>query len=119
MERTTKEITLPESKAIVVLYSFLTGGDKRAIKKKMFGAMTMTFEGEKTKVNDMTGDVIIDQEEFALSLLIISIKEANETPVTDIKTFIYNLSEKDSDFLYDTVNEVTKDSSLSAEDKKK
>jgi hypothetical protein len=119
MERPTKEITLPASKARIVLYTYFTIGDRRKISRATLSGMQMTLDPSNPQTNQtISGESIIDAEEIAFSCII---KEAwsNGEKVENLAEFIENLPDADGIILKDQVNELDKASGLSADQKKK
>lgn len=119
MERKTIELILPESKAKVVLYEFLTGGDFRAIQKKLLGSTNISLQDVKAP-NDISGAALMDADDFTAKILIKSIAIGDgPEEVTDVDKFVYNLSIIDSNTLFEKVREISNASNLSSEAKKK
>lgn len=102
----TTIITLPSGKEFVI-YNYLTGGENRQLQKILLGSATINPNTKE--ISNIPGSVIFDSQELALSFLI---KDFNKTEVD-------NLSQDDSDFLYSKVDEITKNSKLENESKKK
>ena len=120
--RPTEDLTLPECKAKVVMYQFLTGGQLRDI-QKIF-ANEIGFDPIKGKSQELTtlvkGSVLLDAQEKALLLSVKSINLEDGTVVDNISDFIYQLSPADSNLLYERANAlIGEKSALDPESKKK
>lgn len=118
MDRSTIEVVLPQSGAKVVMYEYMTTGDKRKIRRSMMAGMKVSVEGSKTSVGDISGEVMADMEEVALSCLIKEIISKDGVAVTDVQGFVYGLPSSDGDMLYEKVNEINAGSELSGSEKK-
>jgi len=120
MERATTEITLPESKAKVVLYSYLTGGEFRDIQRRLADKVAIQVEdGKVRELQGMQASMMIDEADFTVDFLVKEIFTADGAKVEDVKTFIYNLSIDDNKFIFDKAGEISAASTLSKEAKKK
>lgn len=123
-ERSTIEVILPDSKDKVILYSFLTNGDFRAIQKILLSDVVMGSDelnenaGKSLKLK-LTGSKALDYQEKALRYLVKSVTLADGTDVTDIDAYLYYLTIDDGNFLYTKANELTAVSKLSDDAKKK
>lgn len=119
--RPTEEIVLPDSQARVILYSFLTFGEKRKVKRLAYDAIKGTFDKEKKDIElkDFSAAFQIDAEDLALSLLTKQIFNKDGQEVTNKKEFFDTLSDPDGDALYNKVNALTSISDLTPEAKKK
>lgn len=121
MERPTTELTLPESKAKIVIYSFLTGGDFRKIQRQLLKDLKITEKQVQSGnfFEDISASVGLDQQDLVLEFLIKEATDSSGKKVENIKEFVYNLSIPDSNFLYQTSSKITAGSNLSKELKKK
>ena len=117
MERQTIELILPESNAKVILYEFLTGGDFRAIQKKLLESTSINIKDVKAP-KDISGAAIMEADDFTARLAVKSITDSDK-PISDIETFMYNLSIKDSSVLFEQVRKISTASNLSIAAKKK
>jgi len=118
MERPTKEITLGQSGAVVTLYEFITGRDKRAIEAVYLEAAEVTSkrksggEGE-IEIGGVKGTASHLMTNAAFKAVIKSVKPAGDgaEEVTDPKKvldFILDaIPEADYDQIVAAVNEVT------------
>lgn len=122
-ERPTVDVILPISHAKVTLYTFLRNGDFRLIQRRL--ADTIKFkvqrpnDGEKPVTPELSGGAAILEQDFTLELLTKEVIDANGNKVENISSFYYNLQISDGEALYVKVNELTTDSTLSSERKKK
>lgn len=130
----TKKITLPDSKITLELYSFLSGGEERDIQKLLMasGAMQeIANAGEKIKKDSEPGKLlenidnktfltIYDMQDLAISFAFIAAyaESGEKIVVDDLKLFVRDLPTKDSDVLYNTIQDIINDSSMKKEEKK-
>ncbi len=129
MDRQTTTITLPDSSAVVTLYAQFTYGDFRLIQKKMLETVKIDLSGVdsgsdgkdlmRSGLKEVPGTIAFDEQELTLTLLIKSVVASDGTSINDINQFIYNISMTDGNFLQAKVEEISKTSSLSSENKKK
>jgi len=73
-ERETKTITTPGGHS-VVLKAYLTGREANELKSVMFSALKMNMEDAqsgKVNIGDVPGTFLVDQEQKAMSLLLVS-----------------------------------------------
>ena len=120
--RPTEDLTLPDCKAKVVMYQFLTGGQLRDIQKVFANEIGFDpIKGKSQEIKTLVkGSVLLDAQDKALMLCVKSITLENGTPVENISNFIYELSPADSDFLYERANAlIGEKSALDPEAKKK
>lgn len=118
MDRSTIELVLPQSGAKVVMYEYMTTGDKRKIKRLALGATSVNVSGGETQMGTITGEVLADIEDVALKALIKQITTKDGTDVTDITTFIEELPSQDGDILYEKADEANRQSQVSLTEKK-
>jgi len=116
--RPTKEITLGQSKAVVTLYEYITGRDKRAIEAVYLEAAEITSkrktggEGE-VEIGGVKGSASHLMTNAAFKAVIKSVKPATEgaEEITDPKKvldFILDeIPEADYDQVATAVNEIT------------
>ena len=115
--RETITLTLPESKAKVTLYAYLTGGDFRAVQNKLLSTTDITLE-DAENLKSIPGSAIMDADDFMVKLLIKEI--TNEAGVVaNLDEYVYNLSIADSNVLFDKARGISNASSLSPDAKKK
>lgn len=129
--RPVTEIVLPESQAKVVLYQYLTGGQYRDIQKGLFKNTSIDASGlgvnkeeraevlSKELLKNVPAAILFEQSELTLQFLIKEIHDQQGTKIDDHKAFVYNLTQKDSDFLYSKADELEQASRLGDEVKKK
>lgn len=105
MNRETKKIKLPLTGKEVVIYTFITGGEKRQINEILVGD-TASFEAGTGQVKgDIPLSKVYEANNKAVELLIVSIDEKTE----DVTKILNDLPSKDYDFVYNEINEITGD----------
>lgn len=120
MERPTIEVVLPESKAKVVMFTFLRNGDFRKIQRRLFEGVTIDLKsGSEPELNKLQGSTALDHQEMVLSLLISEAFLQDGSRVDSLDQFVYDLSIEDANILYAKADELSNSSKLSAEAKKK
>lgn len=124
MERTQVEIVLPDSKARVVLFSNLTNGQFRELQRMILHKTVVKLSDGEDAVKSMmdsgvSGDLFIEQQDYLVRSLINEIYDDGGTKIDNVEAFIYELSIKDGQELYNKVSELTTDSTLDKETKKK
>lgn len=101
MERTTKSITLPESKLTVEYYSYITAGEKRQITEILTSNMSASASG------DISGEIPLSlmykANDKAFELLIKKVGE----DTNDVLSVVSGLPSKDYDFLLEAINAIT------------
>lgn len=118
MEKTTHELKLPDSGAVVVFYDHLTIGDVRKIRRAVADTMRIKVSGQDAEIEPISGSIGMEQEELVLECCVKEIMN-NGQLVTDIKDFIYNLSVADGDLVYAEVNRISTSAELNPDAKKK
>lgn len=120
-ERQTEELILPDAEAKMVLYANMTNGDFRKIQRAMISKTKVTLDPAdptKSKVQDISGEIIMDQEEAVLSCLLVSVANKEGEEVGNVDKFIYNLSMSDGKLLFDKLNDISASSSMGDSKKK-
>jgi hypothetical protein len=103
MERETKTITTPIEKHTVVIKTYLTGGEKRAINNAAI-PQRVNYEGSKESINDINlVDVMNAGEDAVLKNIIVSIN--GNSNIDFVKT-VLDMRSEDSDFVLSQVKEV-------------
>ena len=102
MTRETKEITLPKTQAKVVLYTYITGGEKREITKILTANISADASGQ-TK-GDIPVNLVHDANDKALSFMVVSIdgfERASDLPSSDFDYLVTEINKvtNDTDFL--------------------
>lgn len=118
MERETTKITLPASKAVVEMYTYLTTGEHRKVKRTVYKEMRLSVKDKKADVQDITGEFMMDSEDIALECLIKSITDKDDKEIKNVMEFVSGLRVEDGDVLYNKIEEITGGSVLGVEEKK-
>lgn len=113
MERETKTISLPKTKAEVIIYTYITAKEKRQITDVMLKAGSVDLATSAVK-GDIPLSAIYEANDKAMSFLVISINGEKD----NIKETIDNLPATDSDYLFAEVNKITQDTDFLAESQK-
>jgi len=82
-ERETKEFVTPGNHK-VVLRTYLTGREMNDIRAAMFSAMKLNMDdvqAGKVNVSDIPGSFIVEQEQKALGILLVSVDGNSNNPV--------------------------------------
>ena len=115
MERETKEIIIPVGKNKIIIKSWLTGRERRAIRSVLLEEVKFgqTGEGEVAPEYNIQGSVLNKAQDKAFESVIVSIDGNSD----DIVNNILDMRDKDFDFVVKEIDEVT--GGTSEEDKKK
>jgi len=132
MEKPTIEITLPKSKAKVVLYQYLSHGQFSELQRSLLSNVSvdvskLTNDENKNKevINDamksIPATVSFDEYELLQRFLIkeILLEDGTVIPGEKSNKFVYDLPIADGQFLQGKLEKIQEESSLSVEDKKK
>ena len=90
----------------MVLKTYLTGGESRAVRALIFADMKMempTEGGTKATVKEMPADFVIKQEQKNIELLLISVDGVAENATTALD----NLPSVDYDFVLEEINKIS------------
>ena len=112
MERETITIETPVDKHKVVLKAWITGGEKRALRRPFLASMKISVTGEdkkEPKVEDINpADMQEKAENEAIKTIIVSINGKAE----DVLVAVLDMREKDYDFVIAEMNKITKEVSF-------
>lgn len=103
MDRETKTIITPIEKHKVVLYSWITGAEKRKIKSVFLKNINMEYSptGEKGKVQ--LDSIVNEAEDLAIDLIVVSVDGKTENK----KEAILAMRAEDYDFVVEEINKIT------------
>jgi len=104
MERETKQITTPFGKKIVVLVTYLTGREKRAL-TNVYLKSGLSFNIADQDVKGFKSDVLEEAENLAWKTVIVSIDGKTEAIIETV----LDMRSEDYQFIVNAVNEVTND----------
>lgn len=121
MERQTINLILPESKAKVILYTYISNGQFRQIQKELFKDIKAPSDPAEIKkvLANMSASRGFDQQDIALRFLIKEAFYKDGKKVENIDEFLFDLRVTDGNILYDKVREALEESNLKPELKKK
>ena len=105
MERETITIKTPISGTILILNTYLTGREKRAL-TNIYLTGDMEFDTEEGKVKKMDYSLIDKAQDLAFKTIIVSIDGKIEGEISIIET-ILDLREDDMKFVIKEVDKVT------------
>lgn len=119
MDRPTTEIILPISGNRVVFYEFLTTGQFREIKNLSFKDIKFSPTGSVAG-EGISANFIVEGEVLAFRGLVKEVFDKDDKKIEgDLYEYTNELHYKDGQAIYDKINELTRDSDLSPESKKK
>lgn len=110
-------IELPITKAQVTVKSYLTTGQSRQLQRILLTQGVLSKEG--VNVENITPESALDMQDRAASFLIAEIKNADGTSVTFTQQWLDDLPVTDGNVVYEELNRLIGESSLSADDRKK
>lgn len=134
MERPTIELVLPESKAKVVLFKYLSNGQFNDIQKALLTNVKINVselgddEGKNSEIlkesmKDISAETMFSQGDFLQKFLIKEVVFEDGTILTQegagLSEFVYNLTISDGQLLNGELSRIEKESNLSAQAKKK
>ncbi len=117
MERLTIEVELLDSGAKAVLYESLRHGDFRNLQKKLLQDIRVDIDGSRS--GGLNAVTAFEENDMVLEMLLKDIIDKDGSSVEDKMDFVFNLSIADGRILMAKVKEISDDSALSAEAKKK
>lgn len=85
-DRETREIATTGGHKIV-LKSYLTGREANELKAVMYGALKMNMDDAqsgKVNIGEVPGTFLVEQEQKALELLVVSFDGSTETPIAKL-----------------------------------
>lgn len=116
VERETRELVLEKSNITVVLFDYITGQDKRDIKKVFMASAKLTTKQKvadkasgEVSIEGITGDVEMLMTDAALKAVVKEVKVDDQiiTNKEEILKFILNLRESEYDKIVEAVNAIT------------
>lgn len=115
-ERETKTITTPISADTIVIKTYLTGREKRAL-TNVFLQEGLDFNAETKNVKGLNAKLIDQNQDLGWKTVIVSINGKQDGAQEDGKTFslveaVLDMRSEDFDFITDQVNEIIKDRSF-------
>ena len=103
MERETREIITPVDKHKVVIKDWITGREKRELKKPFLDGMKFSISEGTPKADDVNaGELMTKAENVAINLIVISVNGDNEKVLDKI----LDMKEKDFNFIVNEVNKI-------------
>jgi hypothetical protein len=127
MDRPTVELLLPETKAKVTLYQFVSNGQFKEIQAMFVSGVNVDLSsaGDEDKnvlaegMKSVPASIAFDQQKLLAKFLIKQINLEDGTPVENMEQFVYDLSIADGQVLDEKINEIQESSNLSMKAKKK
>lgn len=105
MERQTKTITTPVGKIEVVLYEWLTGGEKRALTSIFLKDVDIETRGTTPKFTGLKGSIVEEAENLAIETIVVSIGGNKENKLEGVLA----MHARDYQFIVDAINKITND----------
>lgn len=104
MERETKNITLPISKLVVTLKTYLTGREANQIKESTYKSMKIDMATGQPVVSELSGEFMIQQEVNLLDVVVTEIAGSKDS----IRDRLLDLHDADYQTVVAEVNSVYK-----------
>jgi len=104
MTRETKELITPVDKHKVIVYSYITGRDKREITSVYLSNSKINVSDEKISTPSFDGSLVNKATDKAIELLIESVDGKKENILESILDF----KAEDYDFIVNELNEIQK-----------
>lgn len=105
MNRETKTITTPADKKEIVLNSWITGREKRELKRIFLEQTNAANTAEENKKKMNVADLVEKAENRAIEMIVVSVDGKKEKIVDEI----LNMKAKDYDFVISEINKVSKE----------
>ena len=99
----TKTITTPIGKKEVVLKTWISGREKRELRKPYLSGFQFSLEEDKTKAKNITGEMIENAENKAIEIIVVSVDGEKK----DKLNRLLDLDSRDYDFVIKEVNKVS------------
>lgn len=130
MDRPTIDLLLPESKATVTLYQYVSHGQYKELQRQLIKGTKIDLsklgddkeknaEILKDAVKDIDTEIALDQEMLLQKYLIKEVHLEDGAIVPDPILFVFNLTIADGNVLQAKLSEIEESSNLSAQGKKK
>lgn len=115
-ERESNEIVTPVENKKVLLKAWLTGREQRNIRSSLLSGIKFSANSDEKSVPDYNfdGDTLNKMQDVSIKNVVISIEGVTD----NILDTILDMNSKDSDFIMQEIEKITK-TNLSEEDKKK
>ena len=119
MNRPTTEIVF-DSKIRLVLYSYLTVGEKHEIKRRTLEHMKIQVdqENKSAAVENFDASFTIDVEDLTLKYLVSEVYDETGTKVADPVAYLRDCDERLVPGLYEKINALTSASTMTEDAKK-
>lgn len=105
-QRETKEIITPIGKHKLILKAWVTGREKRSIRKPLLNGMKFEIGKDGTKLGDIKSSDLVDGAEDAkIQAIVVSVNDKNDK----VLDAILDMQEKDYAFVVDEINRISKD----------
>lgn len=104
MERETKNITTPVSQQKIVVKTYVTGREKRAISDIYLDA-GITVDMNSKNIQNAKSAAINKAQDLAFTTIVVSVDESTE----NILETILKMRSKDFEFLVEEINNITAD----------
>jgi len=102
LERPKKEIKTPNGH-LVVINTYLTGGESDTLKELIWGSIGLDIEHQKV-ANTMPGSALLQQERKTLEFMVVSV----DGVAADVINLLRDLPQEDYQAVVTAVNEVSK-----------
>lgn len=106
--RETITIETPVDKHRVVLKVWITGKEKRNLRKPILDALRLDIAQSITKIDDIkAGDLVESVENLAIETIVVSVNEV--TDKGKILELVLDMKDKDYDFVIVEINKISQD----------
>lgn len=115
MDRETKVITTPHSNIPVVVYTYITGREKRQLLNVYLNGGNIGFDPDEKKVTGLRGELVQQSTDLAWRTLIVSFNGNKDGDVLadgtkfDVVEAILDLRSQDYNFIVEEINKLTSD----------
>lgn len=110
------ELKLPESESVVMMRKQLTIGQSRELQRILLRGGKLDIAAGS--IGEISGEVYMDMQDTAASFLITEIKDKDGNSHQFSNEWLFGLSSKDGDAVYEKINQITSESTLGSQERK-
>lgn len=119
-DRPSKQITLPDSGAVITFFSYLTFGEYRQIMKAVLKNIEIEAKPSEVVAPKLSAMMVYEEQDMVFSILIQRVMvSGKELSKEEYSAFVSNLSIQDGTYLFNELDKVSENSRLTQEAKKK
>lgn len=105
MENNTKIIETPVDKHKIEIKTWITGGDRRALRNVYLDVSRIEMKGDEPEIKGLTGNIVEQAENKAIEIAVVSIDGSKE----NILKRILDMHEDDYEIVMQNIEKITKE----------